>query len=101
MLINSIYFRMTFWYVLAVGLIALILSVCLYANFSRVLNKDFNYLLETRAAHVGQVVEEALLDRTRDRREGLTAAASNAAVCPRSASASRSGWSRRSARQPS
>ncbi len=78
MLINSIYFRMTFWYVLAVGLIALILSVCLYANFSRVLNKDFNYLLETRAAHVGQVVEEALLDRTRDRREGLTAAASNA-----------------------
>ena len=78
MLINSIYFRMTFWYVMAVGLIALILSVCLYANFSRVLNKDFNYLLETRAAHVGQVVEEAVLDQARDRREGLTAAASNA-----------------------
>ena len=72
MLTNSIYFRMTFWYVLALGLISGILSVFLYANFSRVLNKDFNHLLQTRAEYIGQVIDEATFDRARDRLEGVT-----------------------------
>ncbi|MBF0485859.1 MAG: HAMP domain-containing protein [Candidatus Omnitrophica bacterium] len=76
--INSIYFRMTFWYVLAVGLIAGILSVCLYANFSRVLNKDFNHLLETRTEAIGQVINEAIIDQARDSRGGITPEVLNA-----------------------
>ncbi|MBF0593599.1 MAG: HAMP domain-containing protein [Candidatus Omnitrophica bacterium] len=76
MLINSIYFRMTFWYVLALGLISGILSISLYANFSRVLNKDFNHLLESRAQDIAQVMDE-LSDR---RDAGLPADLSHADV---------------------
>ena len=69
---------MTFWYVLAMGLIAGILSICLYANFSRVLNKDFEHLLESRAGDIVQVIDEATLDQIRDRRQGMAADVSNA-----------------------
>ncbi|MBF0531493.1 MAG: HAMP domain-containing protein [Candidatus Omnitrophica bacterium] len=75
---KSIYFRMTFWYVLAVGLIAGILSACLYANFSRVLNKDFNLLLESRAEDIAQVIDAAMLDRDRDSLAGIKSEQTNA-----------------------
>ncbi len=69
---------MTFWYVLALGLISGILSIFLYGNFSRVLNKDFNHLLETRVEYIGRVVEDAAIDRTLDRQEGVAVETSNA-----------------------
>ena len=53
------------------------LSIFLYVNFSRVLNKDFNHLLETRVEYIGQVIEEAAIDRTLDRQEGVAVEASN------------------------
>ncbi len=77
MLINSIYFRMTFWYVLALGVIAGILSIFLYVNFSRVLNKDFDHLLESRAQDIAQVIDEELKDAIRNKKNETTVDFSN------------------------
>lgn len=63
MLVNSIYFRMTFWYTLALSLVTGLLSVFLYINFKHIINRDFNNLLESRAEDIAQVINEESKDR--------------------------------------
>lgn len=56
MFTKSIYFKMTAWYVLVLGFIIGSLSIALYTNFKRDLNKDINNLLESKAEDIAQVI---------------------------------------------
>ena len=47
---------MTAWYVLILGFIIGSLSIALYTNFKRDLNKDINNLLESKAEDIAQVI---------------------------------------------
>jgi heavy metal sensor kinase len=56
MFTKSIYFKMTAWYVLVLGLILGTFSLFLYSHFSHALNKDYNILLKSKAEDIEQVI---------------------------------------------
>mgnify|MGYP003395376893 CR=1 FL=1 len=56
MFTKSIYFKMTTWYVLVLGLILGAFSLFLYSHFNHTLNKDYNNLLKSKAGDIEQVI---------------------------------------------
>jgi len=56
MFTKSIYFKMTAWYVLVLGLILGAFSLFLYSHFSHTLNKNYNILLKSKAEDIEQVI---------------------------------------------
>ena len=56
MFTKSIYFKMTAWYVLVLGLILGVFSLFLYSHFNHTLNNNYNILLESKAGDIEQVI---------------------------------------------
>jgi heavy metal sensor kinase len=56
MFTKSIYFKMTVWYVLVLGLILGAFSVFLYSHFSHTLNQEYDNLLKSKAQDIEQVI---------------------------------------------
>ena len=56
MFTKSIYFKMTAWYVLVLGLILGAFSIFLYSYFNHTLNNNYNILLESKAKDIEQVI---------------------------------------------
>ena len=56
MFTKSIYFKMTAWYVLVLGLILGAFSLFLYSHFNHTLNKDYNILLKSKAGDIEEVI---------------------------------------------
>ena len=56
MFTKSIYFKMTTWYVLVLGLILGAFSLFLYSHLNHTLNKDYNNLLKSKAGDIEQVI---------------------------------------------
>ena len=56
MFTKSIYFKMTTWYVLVLGLVLGSFSIFLYSHFNHTLNKDYNNLLKSKAGDIEEVI---------------------------------------------
>jgi len=56
MFTKSIYFKMTSWYVLVLGMILGTFSLFLYGSFSHALNNNYNNLLKSKAQDIEQVI---------------------------------------------
>ncbi|MCX5712673.1 MAG: HAMP domain-containing protein, partial [Candidatus Omnitrophica bacterium] len=56
MFTKSIYFKMTAWYVLVLGLILGACGIFLYSHFKYAVNKDYNSLLRSKAGDIEEVI---------------------------------------------
>jgi len=56
MFTKSIYFKMTAWYVLVLGLILGAFSIFLYGHFSHTLNQEYDSLLKSKAQDIQEVI---------------------------------------------
>jgi len=79
MFTKSIYFKMTVWYVLVLGMILGVFSLFLFSHFKHAINKDYNYLLKSKAGDIEQVIssyrQEDKLERGEKKEDSVATSA--------------------------